>query len=1007
GEPLPGASIKVKGTTIATTTDVDGGFRIKGVEENAVIVVTYVGFLTQEIALNNQRILNIQLKEDQQGLNEVVVVGYGSQKKVNLTGSVSTVSAKMLTDRPITNAVGALQGAAAGVTVTRTSGKPGDEGYSIQVRGLTSVNGGNSALTIIDGAPGDLSSINPEDIESVSVLKDAAAAAIYGARAARGVVLVTTKKGKKGKPVINYNNLFGVQYRTNMPEKLPSYIESQMTREAQSNANGSGDPFSYSRYIEWIKDPNMNYSIDLGTANPSDYNYTDNVDLTRVMMRDNTPEQKHSLSLSGGGDKDTYNLSFGYYNQDGLFNKLVQDRGRRLNGRFNYNRQISNKVSFSANLSYANNLYEGPPGSGNSSIEGQSGLLYSIMNLRALYPVYVPGTTDEYATGSGLYPRTVFGGNINNKSEKLSGVFNLQAVDLLKGLKLTAMYSPGFRVDNNQTIDRKTPISSLVLHNLMGGVTGAPKLFKARNIDVTNNTQFLADYDFNLNTKHTFHLLGGFTYEYLRSDDVSGTASNLSSNDLFSFKLRDPSQLTLDENIGEWALYSYLGRLQYAFDEKYLFQADVRYDGSSKLAPDNRWRAFPSFSAAWRLGNEPWFQNLTTFFDEFKIRGSWGQLGNDALGNYDYLSSISSAAGYPFGGKSALYYREATLASALKTWETIEESNIALDLTFFKQRFNITAEYFKKINKNMLAPLTASDMLGVGLSNYNVGNLETKGWELTLGWRSQVSPTFSYYLNANLHDSKNIVTKYAGRNTVVMGNNGIIEGMPFNSIFGFVADGLFQTPEEVAAHPVQMGFARTAPGDIKYRDINGDGVINQGNGRLGDSGDLVYLGNPNPRYSYGFDLGFNWKSVDFSAFFQGVGKREFYMPANLLVPFGASWLQPFAYHLDYWTPENRDARFPRLYQAANHNRYPSTFFKANGAYMRLKNLQIGYTLPKSLTQRVKVQKARVFFSGRDLWEISKMWEKSFDPEYFNSTSGSSVYQYPLLRNYSLGINLSL
>lgn len=991
GNPLQGVSIRIKGTSNGALTDEHGRFRLN-VEKGAVLDITYIGFKRREVVVTaTNAVLNIVLEAAESSVKEVVVVGYGTQRKVNLTGAISTVDAKQIENRPVTNAIAALQGAAAGLTVTRSTGIPGSEGYTLQVRGLTSTNGTTGALVIIDGTPGDIERLNPNDIESVSILKDAAAAAIYGARAAKGVVLVTTKRGRAGKPVLEYTGMYGFQDLINIPEKLPSWEEAEMTQIAQRNA-GTGLSFQGGggREIEWLRDPSLNYLVN--NNNALEYNYFDNMNLIDAMLNRYTTSQTHNLSLRGGTDKDRYFFSLGYFNQIGMI-KVATDEAERINARLNYERQLSSKFTLGANLAYSRNTTERPSG----TLEGHNSMLYNVYQLRATIPVFVPGSKDGYANSR--YAEFVEGGSSTTRTDRFSGVFDLKATELVKGLTLRAVYSPRLNVNQEVVISRRVPISNA------GGVNAyvrTNQLNKDRGIDLTNNLQLLADYDLSFGKKHVFHLLGGYTYEDSRSDELRTAAKNLSSNDLFTYNLNDPTQLSLSESIGTWALSSLIGRLNYAYDDRYLLELVFRYDGSSKVAPQNRWHGFPAVSAGWRVNNEPWFKNVTSFFDEVKLRASYGRMGNDALGNYDYIPQISKAGGtrFSFGGQPSVSYYQSTLASPDREWEIIETSNLGLDLGFFKQRFSLSADYFIKKNIAMLAPLQVSSIIGVGVPFYNVGDLKTWGWEVTLGWRDMIGKDFGYRINLNVFDAQNEITRYDGAQSIQPGLNSIIEGMPHNAIYGYMADGLFQSDDEVSRHPFQ--HANTGPGDIRYLDVNGDGQINGGLNRMEDHGDLVYLGNTAPRYSFGINLGFDWKGFDFTAFIQGVGERK--IQANLIgvVPFQSSWLQPFANNRDYWTPENRDARYPRLFMGDKQNVNYSSWWMMDAAYIRLKNLQLGYTLPAALTGKAKIERARIFFTGQDIWEVTRMWIPHFDPEVPHQAN----HRYPFFRNYSLGLNLT-
>lgn len=993
GEALPGVSVKLKGSTTGAVTDISGNFSLNIPSGGGILVFSYIGFAVQEVRVTGNSPLTVTLKEEATALNEIVIVGYGAQKKVNLTGAVSVIDSKQIENRPVTNSLAALQGTASGITVTRSTGQPGKEGYDLEIRGLSSVNG-SSPLYIVDGAPGAITTLNPNDIASISILKDAAAAAIYGARAAGGVVLITTKSGKNGKTSIQYNGMYGTRTPIRVPERLHSWEEAELANIASANA-GSNVPYT-DEMLAFLKDPNFNYRV--SPANSNIYEYYYDINPVSLLIKDYTPSQQHNLSLSGGNDKNRYLMSLGYYDEPGMF-KVGPDNTNRINARFNYSTKFNRILSADIRLSYTKTHTLSP----NRNTGGDQQLLYDIYRLRSSYPVFLPESNDtKYAaiSGDNVYALLKEGGNINATDHYFTPVVSLKADSIVKGLTLKAIYAPRLLSNNQDAISRTIPLWNI---NSIDHYMNNPNAYSdAYILQVQNNVQLLSDYDFKLGNKNTFHLLGGFSFEDYNYRRTVANARALSSNDLFTIGLGDPAQASNSQDIQTWALLSYFARVNYNFDDRFLIEVNTRYDGSSKLAPSNRWHVFPSVSGAWRLSNEKWFKPLSSFVNEFKVRGSWGQLGNSdgVIGNYDHIALINSGGTYPFNNQVNKSYYQNNLSSPNKTWETVESSNIGIDATIFKGRLNLSGDYYVKRNKDMLAPLQVSSIIGVTPSTYNVADLKTWGWEISLGWKDALSHNFNYYFNANLSDNQNKILKYNGQSSIVSGLNRIIEGMPYNSIFGYQADGYFQTEEEVASHAFQNN--KTGAGDIKLVDINGDNVISAGLGRMDDHGDLVYLGSPQPRYSFGFDFGFEWKGFDFSAFFQGVGKRDILLDLNAVLPLREAWRQPWKDNLDYWTPENPNARYPRLYLGGNQNALTSTHWMANSAYLRLKNLQLGYTLPKAITGKARIDKLRIYFTGQDLWETTKMWHPYYDPE----SPWAAGYLYPFFRNYTIGLNVT-
>lgn len=994
GEPLPGVNILVKGTNLVAISDLDGKFQFSSVADDGVLIFSFIGFESKEVSILNKETIEVVLGEDMADLDEVVVVGFGEQKKANLTGSVATVDSKALENRPVTNVMNALQGTAPGLTVTRSSGQPGQEGYNLNIRGITSVNGSNQPLVIVDGVEGDLNLLNPNDIESISVLKDAAAASIFGAKAADGVILVTTKKGTAGKTEVTYSGMYTFNKPYSQPEMLSSYEQGLMQNEAR--VNRGGNPVWRDEQLEWMRDENINYEIN--ENNPDRYNYYYNLNKKDLIMRDLTYSQNHNLAVKGGNTNTQYLISLGYYDQNGVF-KFGPDGTKRYNARINLNTKFNDVFSLDSRISYSSDETMAP----SRNVGGDYGMIYEIYQSRAIYPVYLPESNDtKYAQGTPSYFASLKdGGYYQRNRGDFNGIFSLKAA-VAKGLSLKLVYNPRFRNYKEEQFNRTVPFyeRTETPSNYLNEVNS---IRKERTNIFNNNLQFYADYDWLLNDDHQFHVMGGYQFQSYRYDEISATARSLMSNDAPSLNFgSDPSVPPLvSDNIQTNAYLSYFGRINYSYKNKYLFEANLRNDISSKLAPGYRSKTFPSFSAGWVLTGEDWFTQALPFFDQFKLRGSWGRLGNaNVLGNYDYISLLSTGPSYYFNNVSNISLYQSNLASPEKSWETIQSSNIGVDLAFFDYRLTGSFDYFVRQNQDMLVTVTLPSTLGVNPSQTNSAKLETKGWELILGWRDQVGE-FNYSIGFNLSDNRNKVLEYAGRSVYSQGVNSIIEGLPINTIFAYEADGYFQTEAEVENWAFQD--SRTGAGDIKYIDQNGDGEINGGLFRPEDHGDLINVGNTSPRLLYGANLNFQYKGFDFGAFFQGVGERKMLIYTNAAIPLMQSWRMPWKIQQDYWTPENPEAKFPRLYEGAAHNARPSTHWVQDAAYLRLKNLQVGYTFHQGILNKIGVSSARVYFSGQDLWEVTKMWFNYYDPENPNNVS----FNYPFFRSYAMGVNITL
>ena len=995
GEPVENVTVKVKNGSQAAATNANGAYQIQAAE-NVTLVFSLIGYQSQEVNAGTRTQINVTLQA-QDALEEVVVVGYGTQKKVNLSGAVSQIGGDELVDKPVVNLTSALQGTLPGVAVTRGSGKPGSEGSGIRIRGFSSVND-MKALVLVDGMEMDLNLINPEDVESISVLKDASASAIYGARAAGGVILVTTKKGKSGKTNLNYNNYFGLNIAARRPERLNSWDEQLLIEESRINATGNGE---YSEeQMEWVRNPNF-----WARPNPTQdrWEYFGNNNWLLEGMNKYSSMNNHNLSISGGNDNTVYNISGGYFHRNGVLRFGPDD-----NSRYTLRTNLSSGINKYMTLDVAAN-YVGTDVNENGY--GTEQIINRLYRSRARQSLYVPedDITGQPYNGD-LQINAVDieknGGLYRQLYEDFTGRANLKIHDLVKGLTIDLS---GSRSQDYYGSDRER--KTLIWYGRTKATERASihkpnSLDRVKNRAYHNNLQGVATYNFDLADDHHFTVLGGASYEEYRKDELSAGAQSMITNDFFTLNYGDPLTKTNGDRIETWAIASYFGRFNYNYKEKYLFEASVRYDGSSRLAPENRWQLFPSFSAAWRIDQED-FMADNGIFDQLKLRASWGQLGNGAsLGLYDYIplltSGLNQSGAVVFNNLRTQYLYQNQLASPEKTWEIIEQSNIGLDMAFLDNRLSFTGDYYIKRNKNMLAELNLPSLIGVNLPRFNVGELKSWGWEFDLKWKDKVND-FRYSVGFNLSDNQNELVKYEGRNIVGEGVINLIEGYPMNTLWGYKTDGYFQTQQEYDDYKqkVSTPFApnNAGAGDVKYLDLNNDGVISAGGGTPENPGDLVNYGTTNGRYFYGLNMDFQWKGFDASIFFQGVAKRVFVIDQGTLSPFAGTADMPWTIHMDRWSPENPDAAFPRMYQVNAYNYKPSDKWIQNGAYLRLKNIQLGYTVP----MRTKaIQKLRVFFSGQDLWEYTDVMSV-FDPEVGNSVSATT---YPFFRSVSMGLNVT-
>lgn len=996
GEGLPGVSVVIKGTQQGLITDADGAFSIEVPDENAILVFSFVGYVSQEIIVGGRSVLDVSLQADEQTLKEVVVVGYGTQKKVNLTGAVSVVKGESLINRSVTGTVDALQGVLPGVVVTKTTGSPGQEKYNIQIRGMTSATN-NPVLVLVDGIEGNIDDVRPEDVESISVLKDAASAAIYGAKAAGGVILITTKTGKAGKVSIEFNSYYTLAKLGRTQERISSYQAGLMRNEAEINSGGSA-PLSDENLAK-LADPNIEWDTD--PSNPNYFRYWGDYDYKKLVLKEFTPMMSHNLSISGGSEKTTFRISGTYFKNSGSI-KIGPDSNTKYAGRLNLNTKINDYLELSNVFSYSNNRIEKPK----QNLDGDYGLWSYIFTYPGVAPLYDPNGHLAFGVRVGTfdgrikffqydYTRGFQRWNENN----LRGSSTLTIKNLVRGLQFRLV--GGIDANFDENFFHSKDIEYFGVDESVLGYNSGTNITKGHAYDALKEFQFLADYGFQVKN-HDVSLFAGYSVQDYRYNYFDGYIQDLVNENLPSFDWASKDNMRMSDDAASSRYQSFFGRLKYNFDDRYLIETNVRYDGSSKLNPDDRYRLFPSASAAWRASEENWFH--VPAISELKLRGSFGQLGNaNAIGNYDYIPLLSVNNNMIIGSNAgveqrAQYIYQNQLASRNITWETVQSSNIGVDVGLLNNKLTVEGDYYVKRNKNMLAAVAFPSTLGVGVGNQNVGELKTWGWEVNVGWRD-AKRAFTYWVNANIDDSQNELVEYLGATVIQPGTRRLLEGYPINSLFGYKTDGLFQTEEEVNAHAFQSSL--TGPGDVKYIDLNKDGKITSGSQTEADHGDLVYLGNSNPRYNFGVRGGFNWKGVDFSLFLQGVGKRVFMLDDQLIMPYSYAEFGPQRHNLDYWTPENRDAFWPRLLIRGTHNFMPSDKWIQDAAYLRIKDIQIGYTIADRLVSRFGVSKLRFYVAGHDVWETTATLD-FIDPE----TPNQATWQYPFRRSYSIGLNLN-
>lgn len=1009
-EAIIGANIMVKGTTNGTITDLNGHFSLSNVPENATLVVSFIGYLPQEVKVTKQENFQIVLKEDNQTLDEVVVVGYGSQKKVNLTGSVGSVDSKVMESRPLTNAGSALQGTIPNLQITPASGAPGAD-ITFNVRGTTSINGG-SPLILVDGVEMNLNMVNPNDIANVTVLKDAAAAAIYGVRAAYGVVLVTTKTaGSDLKTTVSYSGNVSFATPTVLPDMVEtSWEHADFINKAATNGNMALPfrPESIVKMKAYAADPLNNPEYEVVDGGLRYYGYSN---LKEEMLKTLTPAHTHNINISGGNEKTKFYTSVGYLNQGGMY-KYGDNSFQRLNARLNVDNQTTPWLKLGAKALY-NYTTSDAPHKYKDDV-WQSMVFSSPTNLTK--PWSVDPRYPEYDKFDGVYmqnnPIAILdqGGRDLNKTHDiwLTGSADLQ---FMKGWKARVDFTYNLNY-KNQSAHRKSV--DMVTSNFQPdqGETSNDD-FRRTNINKDYYSfNAYTEYERTFGEKHYLKAMAGFNQELTKYNVFWAQRQGMLLQDLPSLGL-GTGQQTVDEDGYEWALRGGFFRLNYIYSDRYLVEVNGRYDGTSRFPSDNRFVFLPSFSGAWRISEEKFMESTRSYLDNFKIRASYGILGNQLLtatswgGNtkyYPYIPFMSSGtSGYwMFGNEKALLMNPASLVTSDLTWEKAKTINFGLDLTLFKQRLDFSFDYYQRTTSDMLVKVAYPDVLGTTAPPSNQAELRTRGWELSLKWKDRIGKDFTYDVGFILSDSQAEMTKYDNP-TGSLSDHYV--GEKLGEIWGYETEGIFQSLEEIANHPTQKDIKNTTwmPGDIKYRNLNGDNEISDGTNTLKDHGDLTVIGNTTPRYQYGFTANLTYKNFYLNMFLQGVGKRDFWPGNEPFWPAATEYYNTQKWFItDSWTEDNRDAYFARPIVKDPRNRQTQSRYLQDASYLRMKNLSVGYNVPRTWLEKVYLTKGTVYVSAENLFEFSGI-KGAYDPE---AARGNGTMLYPFMRTYSIGLNLT-
>ncbi|WP_257957426.1 TonB-dependent receptor [Parapedobacter tibetensis] len=1000
GTSLAGATVRVKETGRATSADTEGNFTINA-ESDQILEVSLIGYLTEEVPIRGRTQIVVRLREGITDMDEVVVVGYGTQKKINLTGAVSEIQGSVLDNRPVAAASTGLQGLLPGVTITSSSGQPGSPNTSILIRGVSTINSQTEPLILIDGvAGGDINLINPSDIERVTVLKDAASSAIYGARAANGVILITTKKGKsEGKTALNYSGYFGVQTPISMPELVNGREYMMLENEARS-ARGVAIPYSDEAFARY----------DSGDF-PNDYANTDWVDET---FKAYSTQQGHNFDVNGGAGQTSYYMSYGLLDQTGL---VVGDpyASTRHNVRLRLNTAISDRLRLDGNLSFIDYSRQDAGGS------GTGGVFRLVQRISPLLPVWWQVPTDGggwedspyWSYGSVGNPVRVAheSGYTKNSSRTFNGNFNA-TLDLIDGMYANAQYAYNYYASSVKDWSPTMPRFS---------ANGTPHAANDNAVNTIAETQrsiltqtFVSTLNYEKQlAKHELKLLGGFSQEWAYQPLLSASRQNVLLEGVE--EINAGTENVVNSGMADhWALRSYFGRLNYSFDNKYLFEANVRYDGTSRFAKANRWGLFPSFSAGWNFSQENFMAFSKSVLSFGKLRASWGELGNQNISNtyYPYLTEIvHQARAYPIGNRENVGFIQNALANENIQWESIRMLNLGIDLRLFRDRLDLSFDWFEKNNMNALLRPIYPTVIGIttaaNLPFENIGSIENRGWELSVGWQDQVG-AIRYGLTANVWDAKNKITDL-GNSVPSLGNNIRRVGDPINGYYGYLTNGLAQIADfgaynDVTGRYTNPNFALISaygdviqPGDIIYRDVSGPDGIADG---IIDNYDKVVFGDPYPRYSYSLRTFLEWNNFDLALYFQGVGKVNGYLSEEARHAFTNDYSIPKTAHMDRWTPDNVGASYPRMYYQPNHNIVFSDYWLENASYLRLKNVQVGYRLPVRFAEKVGANRLKVYLSAENLFTITNYFG-GFDPEV-RETSGDA---YPQMKTFVFGVQV--
>lgn len=1021
GEALIGVSIQVKGTPTGNITDIDGNFVLQSVPANGELVFTYMGYITQSIPVKGKSVINVVLKEDSQALDEVVVVGFGTQKKVNLTGAVTSIGSEVLENKPVANVGQALQGVVPNLNVSATNASP-NSSASFNVRGGTSIGlksgktdewevKSGSPLIIVDGIQVDadyLNSMNPSDIENISVLKDASASAIYGARATYGVMLITTKSGKNdSKATVSYN----LNLQWNTPSHTPDILDSY-THQLASNRQTEMTGGTITPWMETVLAAKKKYMENPIPENAWIYNEGSTTNMTWVAnnnlyenyVKSWTPLQRHNISISGGSAKTRYYISLGYQRQEGMY-EVNTDIQKRYNINMNLTTKITDWFDVASKISFNTSNYNEPylvAGKGTSvwdSMKNEPGRNLN-MPLKTGPNDPIPNTWTDNIFGWMAYGAT-------QQTKRTNTVYNVTPTITLcpeLNVKAELSYRP-----TEYFQKRVVPLREYVVDNWTTLNTAHTSPSKVKE-ETRHSDYYTINAYANFNKSfgnHNVSAVAGFNQEWYYFRKLWGEAEDILTNDLPTLGMTTGAQYTGD-NEEHWAIRGAFVRANYDYAGRYLFEFSGRYDGTSRFGKNSRFQFFPSFSAGWRISEEKFMENTRTWLDNLKIRGSWGSLGNQDVANYAYIASYGAAdyISWVMNGEQLKGMNPTAIVANDLTWETASTLDFGIDFTILKGRLDASFDWYTRRTTDILMSGTKLPaVLGATVPKRNSGELKTNGWELSLKWKDQLSNGIRYDVGLVLSDYQSEVIKFTGNPNKLLST--LYDGMKMGEIWGYKTVGILQesdfTVDENGKYtligPAQNKVTTTAstwyPGDVRYADLNNDNEISTGDNTLENPGDRKIIGNSTPRFQYGITGNISWKNFDLNIFFQGIGKKDVWISDNVFWG-GSNTSGNWEMYNNSWTPERTNAKYP-MYAGRGQNQVVQTGYLFNGAYLRLKTLALGYTLPKQWVNKAKLSNVRLSLSGYNLFEITQI-PNLYDPDQISSS-------YPMMRSVAFGLQV--